>query len=262
MALVLGDGQQAHAAVGSRASPHLSRAGGLRVLVLSAVVVGCATADASRVQIASSGRQTPAVGFDRVLVAGFVAGLVSDRREEIDVNQETARFLRMALRSKASLHVVESEPLWLEPASTRGLQRSEGDATTASNASVTAPQVTDPAFADVAFWKRIGEEYGEPLILTGTVIFKAVPARHEERTAGPRTIRSLRQGFSLAGTWVLIDGRTGEVLGSATLRPGTAHAINGRESALSIYFQLMERAMPSLLTLLGLDTAQERVLLR
>lgn len=39
--------------------------------------------------------------FDRVLIAGFLAGTVLDRERDIDINSETARLLRMTLRSRA-----------------------------------------------------------------------------------------------------------------------------------------------------------------
>jgi len=45
--------------------------------------------------------------FQRVLVAGFVAGGTDD----VDANQETIRLLRSQLRSKSSLKVIEADAL-------------------------------------------------------------------------------------------------------------------------------------------------------
>src|SRR5262245_15422242 len=45
--------------------------------------------------------------FQRVLVAGFVAG----GDEEVDANLETVRLLRSQLRQKGSLRVIEAEAL-------------------------------------------------------------------------------------------------------------------------------------------------------
>ena len=45
--------------------------------------------------------------FQRVLVAGFVAG----GSEDVDANQETVRLLRSQLRTKSSLKVIDADPL-------------------------------------------------------------------------------------------------------------------------------------------------------
>ena len=45
--------------------------------------------------------------FQRVLVAGFVAG----GSEDLDTNQETVRLLRSQLRTKSSLRVIDADPL-------------------------------------------------------------------------------------------------------------------------------------------------------
>jgi hypothetical protein len=47
--------------------------------------------------------------FQRVLVAGFVAG----GNDELDTNQETVRLLRSQLRSKSSLRVIDADALTL-----------------------------------------------------------------------------------------------------------------------------------------------------
>ena len=45
--------------------------------------------------------------FQRVLVAGFVAG----GTEDVDANQETVRLLRSQLRTKSSLRVIDADVL-------------------------------------------------------------------------------------------------------------------------------------------------------
>ena len=45
--------------------------------------------------------------FQRVLVAGFVAG----GSEDVDANQETVRLLRSQLRTKSSLKVIDADIL-------------------------------------------------------------------------------------------------------------------------------------------------------
>jgi hypothetical protein len=61
---------------------------------------------------------------------------------------------------------------------------------------------------------------------------------------------------------VLISGKTGDIVDSLSLRPTTASASRGQESALSLYFRLMDQTMPSILRLLGQQTRSERLLLR
>ena len=98
--------------------------------------------------------------FDRILIAGFVVGRVSDRGHDLDINEETARMLRMTLRSKGGLglDVIESHPLEL-----RRIESTGGVA-------------EDAIFTDVVFWKRLGEEY--PLGNRRCVRSEKTGARH------------------------------------------------------------------------------------
>lgn len=227
------------------------------------LVGGCASANTSKVRI-----DTPAnpdvFGFGRVLVAGFLA----DGSDQIDLNQETARFLRSELRSQTSLVIVESEPLQLagvaraggraaQPFSA-GLQPSSRDRPRDSS----GPQEDDAVFANVSFWKTLGEEYSEPLILTGIVRFSPAGPRMVERQMGRRTMRFWLRGFNLRLRLVLISGRTGEIVDSVPLRQLTAHATTGREGALSLYFKLMDQMMPSVFGALRQQASQGRVLLK
>jgi hypothetical protein len=97
------------------------------------LVGGCASANTTNVRI-----DTPAnpnvLGFDRVLVAGFVSD-----GDQIDLNQETARFLRSQLRSKTSLVIIESEPLQLA-----GIARAGGRAAPPFSASLQASSWNRP----------------------------------------------------------------------------------------------------------------------
>lgn len=226
------------------------------------LVGGCASTNTSRVRV--DAHPKPDVqGFGRVLVAGFLPDGVG----QIDLNQETARFLRSQLRTKTSLGIIESDPLQLarvkrpgergaEPLKA-GMQRPSRDQRDSSDL-----QEDDAVFTDVPFWRTIGEEYSEPLILTGIVRFSPAGPRMVERQMGRRTMRFWLRGFSLRLRLVLISGRTGEIVDSVPLRQLTAHATTGRESALSIYFRLMDQSMPSILAVLGQETSQPRLLLR
>ena len=71
--------------------------------------------------------------FQRVLVAGFVAG----GDEEVDANLETVRLLRSQLRQKGSLRVIEAEALPL--AELAGQPATPPTTSDASSASESAP---------------------------------------------------------------------------------------------------------------------------
>lgn len=194
---------------------------------------GCGVTGASRRPLPQPPRARAFVDtFDRILIAGFVAGHVPDRGHDLDINEETARLLRMTLRSQGGLDVIESQPL--------ELRRREGTGGT-----------EDALFTDVPFWKRLGEEYREPLILTGVVTFKGAGSQYEERTVGRRTVRVWRPGFNLNLRLVFISGRTGERLDSLSLGPVIGRAPDARTSALALYFGLMDRLTPSVLAALG-----------
>ena len=176
--------------------------------------------------------------FDRLLIAGFLADTAPDRRRDLDLNEETARLLHMALRSRASITVVESQPVHLPP-----------DAFDADGAD-------ESIFEDVAFWKRLGEEYRQPLILTGTVVFEPAGSQSAERQLGPRTVTVWRPRFTLAVRLVFICGRTGQLLESISLGPIAMRASNEQTSALALYFQLMERFTPAVLDAFGAPSHQ------
>ena len=202
-------------------------------VVVALGVASCGVTGASRRALPQLPRARAFVEtFDRILIAGFVAGHVSDRGHDLDINDETARLLRMTLRSKGGLDVIESQPLQLRRAPSTGAE-------------------TEGIFADVPFWKRLGEEYREPLILTGTVIFKGAGSQYEERTMGRRTLRLWRPGFSLNLRLIFINGRTGEILDSLSLGPVIGRASDARTSALALYFELMDRLTPLVLAALG-----------
>ena len=213
--------------------------GAKRPMAAAAVVValgvgGCGVTGTSHRELPQPPRARAFVDtFDRILIAGFVAGHVSDRGHDLDINEETARVLRMTLRSKGGLDVIESQPL--------ELRRMES----------TGGLAEDAIFTDVAFWKRLGEEYREPLIVTGAIGFKGAGSQYEERTVGRATVRMWRPGFSLNLRLIFISGRTGEILDSLSLGPVVDRASDARTSVLALYFGLMDRLTPSVLAAMG-----------
>jgi hypothetical protein len=222
--------------------------------------------------------------FSRVLVVGFLAGGTSD----VDANLETVRLLRSQLRSKSPLKVIETDVLPLLDAARKaaGEAAVAGAATAppadAAPAESPAPikdeQQLEPLekiFADKEYWKKIGEEYQGPLIVTGTVMFmpharSGYVQREQEvyDTFGRRRVVPVRtymerKGFILKPKFVFIDGRTGETLYAETYREEILYSADQSTPALSSYFELMDRLVPSFLSALSSQTIKgTRVLLK
>ena len=60
-----------------------------------------------------------------------------------------------------------------------------------------------------------------------------------------------RKGFALKPKFIFIDGRTGTVMHSQTASEEILYNANQATPALSSYFELMDRLMPSFLSTLG-----------
>ena len=224
--------------------------------------------------------------FQRVLIAGFIGG----GTEDVDTNIETVRLLRSQLRSKSSLRVIEAEALQLaeimrDQAKTEpSIPPSPGGAADGQQQATPAPvpplpNGNDPIrirnekdlekyqsiFSDVSFWKKIGEEYQGPLIITGTVLFSPlatagyVPVEREyfDQLGRRRVIQSRayqeRKGFTLQPKLIYIDGRTGATLYSETLREEVLYSAQTNTPALSSYFELMDKLIPSFLNTLSMQ---------
>jgi hypothetical protein len=225
--------------------------------------------------------------FSRVLVAGFVAG----GSEEVDANLETVRLLRSQLRTKSSLRVIDADPMPLidlakdEPAAsaTDGVAADKPRAADSGAAQEPLPAIKNEKdleayerlFANVDFWKRIGEEFQNPLIVTGTVLFapqsragfvqreqEVYDAFGRRRVVPVRTYME-RKGFVLAQKFVFIDGRTGATIHSETFREERLYNQNQNTPALSSYFELMDGIVPKFLNTLSTQKVRgTRVLLQ
>ena len=220
--------------------------------------------------------------FQRVLVAGFIAG----GDEEVDANLETVRLLRSQLRQKGTLRVLEVEALPLTEVAAQQLASppangAVGDTTTPPDPQLPAIkeakdlEAYDKIFSNVEYWKKIGEEHQNPLIVTGTVLFTPHTAsgfvqREQEvydqfgrrRVVPVRTYQE-RKGFILRPTFIFIDGRTGETLHSETFREEILYNANTQTPALSSFFELMDRLLPTFLNTLSAQKIRgSRVLLK
>ena len=204
--------------------------------------------------------------FQRVLVAGFISG----GTEDVDGNLETTRLLRSQLRTKSELRVIDTDVLPLMDVASETRATSEN--AVPNEAQGTAPgaikedadlEPYEHVFADVEYWKRIGEEYQQPLIVTGTVMFapqarSGIVQRDQEvydsfgrRRVVPVRTYMERKGFVLKPRFIFIDGRTGAVLHSENFREEILYNANQTSPALSSYFELMDRLIPSFLSTLS-----------
>jgi hypothetical protein len=244
-------------------------------------------------------------------VAGFIGGGTDD----VDANLETVRLLRSQLRSKSSLRVIEADALALSTLATEQLQAgkdqagkdhppsSPGGAADGQQLPVVAPmpgQTSAPPesegktrneeakirnekdlekyqgiFANTAFWKKLGEEYQNPLIVTGTVLFTPtqnsgfVMTEREfydqfgrRRVVPTRTFQE-RKGFILRPKFIFIDGRTGATLYSEAFNEQVLYNAQQNTPALSSYFELMDKLIPSFLNALSTQKVRgSRILLK
>jgi hypothetical protein len=223
--------------------------------------------------------------FQRVLVLGFVSGGSKD----VDVNSETVRLLRSQLRTKSNLKVIDSDVVSLVDVVDKLKANVGTTAATETPAAAAAPAASkddevksekeleayDSIFADVAYWKKLGEEYQSPLIVTGSIYFtdinkSGIVERPQEiyDPLGRRSVVSVRQwmdrkGFAIAPKFVFIDGRTGTQLYTDSYREETLYSSTQNTPALSSYFELMDRLVPGFLnTLSSQKIKSTRVLLK
>jgi hypothetical protein len=245
--------------------------------------------------------------FQRVLVVGFIAG----GSEDVDANLETVRLLRSQLRTKSNLKVIETDVLPLtelaqqqqkEPVKQPGASPSAA-APAPADAAATPPaqaqqpgaaanpaftgllpakikderdlQAYDQIFANVGFWKKLGEEFQNPLIVTGTVLFTPLSRQgyvnKDEETYDATGVRSVttvrtyqnRKGFQLKPKFIFIDGRTGTTMYSETFLEETLYNEQQNTPPLSSYFELMDRLIPRFLSTLSSQKIRgTRVLLK
>ena len=228
--------------------------------------------------------------FQRVLIAGFVAG----GTEDVDANQETVRLLRSQLRSKSSLRVIDADVMELREVaqdqnkSTPALEVA-GDTGPTTDLDRAAQPLALPEdiksekdieayerlFANTAYWRRIGEEYQNPLIVTGTILF--IPqqragwvSRDVEQfdSFGRRRVVPVRnyidrKGFLLVPKFIFIDGRTGATLYREAYKEEVMYSAQQTTPALSSYFELMDRLVPNFLSALSSQKIRgTRVLLK
>jgi len=222
--------------------------------------------------------------FNRVLVASFV----TQTTEDLDLDAETVRLLRNQLRTRSQLRVIEAElpPLGDFSESTlersgklaeyerlEGVARAQGEEEISRQEWIDMEQ--DKLLADEEYWRKLGEEYQEPLIVSGRLTFSSESRSGFERGdryvrdayGRPRLVRSSsfqdRTGYILSAEFYFIDGRTGKSIHRERFTEEVIYGQEERTSALSSYFELMDRLLPNFLSILSPQTFRgTRVLLK
>jgi hypothetical protein len=133
----------------------------------------------------------------------------------------------------------------------------------------------EPIFANVEYWKKLGEEFQQPLIVTGTVLFTPqsksgmVSQTREQydqlgrRVVVPTRVYMERKGYILRPKFIFIDGRTGTRIHSETFREERLYPSQQNVPALSSYFELMDDVIPRFLNVLSTQKVRgTRVLLK
>jgi len=202
--------------------------------------------------------------FRRILIAGFVTDL---EPSELDLSAETSRLLQNQLRSNTKLQVLEPDrpPLQralegvLEKLSTQGrINKEEKDQYRLES---------DKLLQDPEYWRKLGEEYQQPLVVTGKLGFEVQDRsgfQPEQRVmrrpadGRPTLVQgnrySERRGFSLNADFYFIDTKTGELLHKERFTEEVLYSEEQHISPLSAYFELMDRLLPNFL---GVITPQK-----
>ena len=252
----------------------------LKLSSLAVAIAAAACTSFYEVSIETPIRPTLDVSaFDRVLVAGFIAG----GSDDIDANIETTRLLRSQLRTQSRLQVLDAEVLALTEVAARSLLDSGAETLPESVAAGGALEISNEEdvepyeafFANVEYWRELGEEYQNPLIVTGSIVFAPYTRsgivqsdREVFDSFGRRSVLPVREfterrGFMLRPRFVFIDGRTGATMHSETFREEVLYNANQSTPALSSYFELMDRLLPSFLNTLSNQSVRgTRILLR
>jgi hypothetical protein len=211
--------------------------------------------------------------FRRVLVAGFVTEL---GESDVDLAAETARLLQNQLRSNTRLQILEPDRPPLGDALEPVLEKLGEGGRYNKQEKEQYKLETDRVLQDAEFWRKVGEEFQNPLIVTGRVGFEAQNRsgfQAEDRvvqdpgTRRPRLLRSNRylerKGFSLAVDFHFVDGQNGQTLHKEKFTEEVLYGEEQKTSPLSSYFELMDRLIPNFLGVISPQRVRgTRVLLR
>jgi hypothetical protein len=210
--------------------------------------------------------------FRRILIAGFATDL---ENQEVDLSAETSRLLQNQLRSNTKLQVLEPDRPPLQVALEKTLEKISESGSYDKEEKEQFRLESDRLLQDPEFWRKMGEEYQQPLIVSGRLSFESQnrsgfqPEERVVRTPSgqPTLVRGNRymerKGFTLSADFLFIDSKTGQTVHKERFSEEVLYSEDQRVSPLSSYFELMDRLLPNFL---GVITPQRirgtRVLLR
>jgi len=236
----------------------IGRARSVRSLPLLAALLGTGCASFVEVPVETPLQSKLDVSsFRRVLIAGFVTDV---GEADVELGSETSRLLQNQLRSNSRLQVLEPDRPPLQDALDKVVERM-GDAGKYSRAERDQYKLeADRLLQDAEFWRKIGEEYQQPLIVTGKLGFDVQNrsgVQAEGRVVRPpgsnrnQLVRgnryTERKGFSLNADFYFVDGRTGQTLHKEKFTEEVLYGEEQKVSPLSSYFELMDRLLPNFL---------------
>jgi hypothetical protein len=210
--------------------------------------------------------------FRRVLIAGFVT---DPAETDVDLSAETARLMQNQLRSGTKMQILEPDRPPLGDALDKLQQRINPSGKYSKAEREQYRLESDKVLQDGEFWRKLGEEYQSPLIVSGRMGFEEQNRsgfQSEERvvrdsTNRPRLVRANRyqerKGFSLSAEFYFLDGRTGSLLHKEKFTEEILYGEDQKTSPLSSYFELMDRLLPNFLGVISPQKIRgTRVLLR
>ena len=231
----------------------------VRVALLESALVGgaCATVVELPVEIPVQSK-VDVSRFRRVLVAGFVTELAQGT--DMDVAAEMTRLLQNQLRSGARFQVLEPDHPPLDDVLERVLEGLGRGGKYTKEDRDRYKLEGDRALQDADFWRKVGEEFQQPLIVAGRVAFEEQNRsgfQSEERvvrdpgTNRPRLIRGNRylerKGYSLTTEFYYVDGRTGQQIHKEKFVEEVLYGEDTKTVPLSAFFELMDRLIPNFL---------------
>jgi hypothetical protein len=212
-------------------------------------------------------------GFRRILVAGF---LTEPGGSDVELSSETARLLQNQLRAQTRLQVLEPDRPPLEDALDK-VRASLGERERWGKEQREQYRLeAERLLQDPEFWRRLGEEYQNPLIVTGKIGFEEQSRsgfQAEERvvrdpvTNRARLVRGNRflerKAYLLNADFHFVDGRSGATLHKEKFTEEVLYGEEQKISPLSSYFELMDRLLPNFLGVISPQRIRgTRVLLR
>lgn len=235
-----------------------SRRAALGALSAAVLAWGCASAVEVTIETPLQSK-IDVSAFRRVLLAGFVTE-PGQGELDVDVGAETVRLLQNQLRSASRLQVLEPDRPPLHDRLEGALEAlGPGDKYTSEERERYRLE-GEKLLQDAEYWRGLGEEYQTPLIVTGRVGFDVQSRsgfQSEERvvrepaTGRPRLVRGSRyqerKAFTLSAEFHFVDGRTGETLHKEKFTEEVLYGEEQQTTALSSYFELMDRLLPNFL---------------